>query len=63
MMVRNAFKAPHGVIVVAGQQLHQQPTDFHRSPDDADDDDDDYDYGANETNSDYYFYKQVASRR
>jgi hypothetical protein len=49
-MVRSAFKAPHGIIVVAGQQLHQQPADFHRSPDD----------GANETSSDYYFYKQVA---
>lgn len=35
--------------MVAGQQLHQT-TDFHRSQDGA----------ANETNSDNYFYKQVA---
>lgn len=48
-MARSVFKSPRVVVVVAGQQLHQT-TDFHRSQDRA----------ANETNSDYYFYKQVA---
>lgn len=48
-MARSVFKSPRVVVVVAGQQLHQT-TDFHRSQDGA----------ANETNSDNYFYKQVA---
>jgi len=48
-MARSVFKSSCVVVVVAGQQLHQT-TDFHRSQDGA----------ANETNSDYYFYKQVA---
>jgi len=49
-MARSVFKSSRVVVVVAGQQLHQT-TDFHRSQDGA---------PANETNSDYYFYKQVA---
>lgn len=48
-MARSVFKSPRVVVVVAGQQLHQT-TDLYRSQDGA----------ANETNSDYYFYKQVA---
>jgi len=48
-MARSVFKSSSIVVVVAGQQLHQT-TDFHRSQDGA----------ANETNSDNYFYKQVA---
>jgi len=46
-MARSGFRSPRVVVVVAGQQLHQTAEDFHRSQ-------------ANETNSDYYFYKQVA---
>jgi len=49
-MARSVFRSPRVVVVVAGQQLHQTTEDFHRSQDGA----------ANETNSDYYFYKQVA---
>lgn len=49
-MVRSGFDGEPRVVVVAGHQIHQQPTDFNRSPD----------YDPNdETNSDYYFYKQV----
>lgn len=53
-MVRSVLKTPR----VAGQQLHQHhqqhrlSDEFHRSPSSDD---------VNGMNSDYYFYKQVAS--
>lgn len=53
-MVRTVFR-PH-VVVVAGRQLHQhheRMVTAEESPDRAAGDDD------NETDCDYYFYKQV----